>query len=65
MIRDRLLAEFTGRTVIWAMQQRDWASLFDDVIELDGGRLVRHGQDDATGEAERFRQPVAGVRRER
>jgi ABC-type Na+ transport system ATPase subunit NatA len=42
-VRDRLLAEFAGRTIIWALQHRDWAALFDDVIELEDGRVVRQG----------------------
>jgi len=29
--------------VIWALQHDEWASKFDQVIELDEGRLVRVG----------------------
>ena len=43
IVRDRLLEEFAGRSIIWALQQADWMTLFDHVLELDGGRLVRHG----------------------
>ena len=37
-VRDALLEASAGRTVIWALQHDDWAALFDQVIELDGGR---------------------------
>ena len=50
-IRDRILAEFTGRTVIWALQQPEWAALFDQVIELDDGRVVAEGPGPTASEA--------------
>ena len=40
-IRDRLLEALRERTVIWALQHDGWAAAFDEVLELDGGRLVR------------------------
>ena len=42
-LRDAVLGLFAEGTVIWALQHREWASAFDQVIELDEGRLVRHG----------------------
>jgi putative ABC transport system ATP-binding protein len=42
-LRDALLEACAGRTIIWALQHDGWASLFDRVIELDEGRLVREG----------------------
>ena len=29
--------------MIWALQHDEWASAFDQVIELEEGRLVRSG----------------------
>ena len=29
--------------MIWALQHEEWAASFEEVIELDGGRLVRQG----------------------
>jgi putative ABC transport system ATP-binding protein len=49
-IRDRLLAELAGRTVIWAVQHEEWAAVFEEVVELHDGRLVRHGPPDGSGE---------------
>ena len=40
-IRDALLAALAGRSVIWALQHDEWVAAFDQVIELDGGRVVR------------------------
>jgi putative ABC transport system ATP-binding protein len=40
-IRDRLLEALRERTVIWALQHDGWSASFDEVLELDGGRLVR------------------------
>jgi ABC-type multidrug transport system fused ATPase/permease subunit len=42
-VRDALLEATRERTVIWALQHDEWASKFDQVIELDEGRLVRVG----------------------
>jgi putative ABC transport system ATP-binding protein len=42
-LRDALLGVSGERTVIWALQHDDWVASFDQVIELDDGRLVRHG----------------------
>jgi putative ABC transport system ATP-binding protein len=42
-IRDAVLEASRGRTVIWAMQQADWARRFDRVLVLDKGRLVADG----------------------
>lgn len=42
-IRDRVLAECAGRTVIWALQHEEWAKAFEQMIELRGGRVARHG----------------------
>lgn len=62
-VRDRLLAEFDGRTVVWALQQPDWAALFDAVIELDGGRLVRQGPAAGAAEAADAAPADGGVER--
>ncbi|MFO1049253.1 MAG: ABC transporter transmembrane domain-containing protein [Geminicoccaceae bacterium] len=42
-VRDALLEASNGRSLIWALQHDDWASRFDQVIELDEGRLVGVG----------------------
>ena len=42
-LRDGLLAGLAGRTVVWALQHDEWASAFEQVIELHEGRLVRLG----------------------
>jgi putative ABC transport system ATP-binding protein len=42
-VRDALLGVYSEGTVIWAIQNHEWASVFDQVIELDEGRLVHHG----------------------
>jgi ABC-type cobalamin/Fe3+-siderophores transport system ATPase subunit len=40
-VRDALLEATRNTTVIWALQHDEWASRFDQVIELDDGRLVQ------------------------
>ena len=42
-VRDAVLAATADRTVIWALQHDDWAAEFDQVIQLDAGRLVAVG----------------------
>ncbi len=39
-VRDALLEEFAGRTLVWAVQHDDWAARFDQVLVLPKGRLV-------------------------
>jgi ABC-type thiamine transport system ATPase subunit len=52
-VRDALLEASVGRTVVWALQHDDWAGMFDQVIRLDGGRLVEQvPSPDAEGSAE-------------
>jgi ABC-type multidrug transport system fused ATPase/permease subunit len=51
-VRDLLLAATDGRSVIWALQHDEWASVFDRVIELDEGRLVREGPARGAGGAD-------------
>ena len=41
--RESQLEALRERTVIWALQHDGWAAAFDEVLELDGGRLVRQG----------------------
>jgi len=43
---DRILAETEGRTVIWAMQNPDFARRFDRVTVLRGGKIVEDGPPD-------------------
>ena len=40
-VRDALLEALAGRSVIWALQHEEWASAFDQVIELDEGAAGR------------------------
>ena len=40
-VRDALLEASRNTTVIWALQHDEWANRFDQVIELDDGRLVQ------------------------
>ncbi|MFZ1430707.1 MAG: ABC transporter transmembrane domain-containing protein [Geminicoccaceae bacterium] len=42
-LRDALLEALTDSTVIWALQHEEWASAFDQVLELREGRLAHHG----------------------
>lgn len=39
-VRDRLLEAMDQRTVVWSLPVADWASLFDQVLTLDGGRIA-------------------------
>jgi ABC-type polar amino acid transport system ATPase subunit len=39
-LRDMLIEEFAGRTLIWAVQHEEWAARFDDVYRLDRRELV-------------------------
>ena len=45
-IRDGLLEEFGGRTLIWAVSQGDWAARFDYVLVMRNGRVVEQGRFD-------------------
>jgi putative ABC transport system ATP-binding protein len=49
-VRDNILAEFAGHTIIWAVQQAEWAELFDLILELDDGRLSIRGEGGVAGE---------------
>jgi hypothetical protein len=56
-LRDGLIDEFDGRTLVWAVQQEEWAERFDQVLDLDLGRLVSaklyaRGTDDQDGREE-------------
>ncbi len=42
-ILDRVLASRKDRGVIWALQDKKNARVFDRVLEMEGGRLVRDG----------------------
>jgi energy-coupling factor transporter ATP-binding protein EcfA2 len=39
-LRDGLIQEFDGRTLVWAVQQEEWAERFDQVLDLDLGRVL-------------------------
>jgi ABC-type multidrug transport system fused ATPase/permease subunit len=39
-VRDSLLKEYQGRTLIWAVQQEDWACHFDHVLIMQERRVV-------------------------
>jgi hypothetical protein len=39
-LRDGLIEEFDGRTLVWAVQQEEWAERFDQVLDLDLGRVL-------------------------
>ncbi len=39
VLRDAILEEFRGRTIFWVLNQHDWASRFDKVLVMDGGRV--------------------------
>ncbi len=51
-ILDRVLAKRKGLGIIWALQDRNNARVFDRVLVMDGGRLIREGrfEDIAGGE---------------
>ena len=55
-VRDALLQEMGNRTLIWALQQADWATRFDQVLVMEEGRVVASGA---------FRQPGEGPARVR
>jgi putative ABC transport system ATP-binding protein len=42
-ILDTLLEEFSGRTLIWALNRSDWAERFDHVLVMRNGRVVEQG----------------------
>ncbi|HET6467477.1 MAG TPA: ABC transporter transmembrane domain-containing protein [Geminicoccaceae bacterium] len=59
-LRDEILAEFRGRTVIWALQGQDWGGHFEQVVVLERGRVAQHLIDDGGGRpAERADAVVA------
>ena len=45
-LRDSVLREFEGRTVFWVLNQHEWASRFDKVLIMDGGRVSAFGRFD-------------------
>ena len=49
---DRVLAARQGRGVVWALQDMDNARVFERVLVMDGGRLLREG---------RFEEVAAGA----
>jgi putative ABC transport system ATP-binding protein len=55
-VRDALLQEMGNRTLIWALQQADWAARFDQVLVMEEGRVVASGA---------FRHPGEGPARVR
>ncbi|SNB62158.1 ABC transporter [Arboricoccus pini] len=42
-VRDNILKEFEGRTVVWALHQHEWARDFEHVAVMDHGRLRAFG----------------------
>jgi ABC-type multidrug transport system fused ATPase/permease subunit len=40
---DGVLAEFKGRTVVWALHRASLARGFDRVLVMSGGRIVEQG----------------------
>lgn len=45
-VRDAILEEFDGRSIIWAPKEHQWAELFDLVLVLENGRLAEIGRYD-------------------
>ena len=59
-MRDALLDEFDGRTVVWSLGSPDWATLFDHVLVLDEGRLTSEDNEQETlgGKGDRPREAL-------
>ncbi len=45
-VRDAVLREFRGRTVLWVINQHDWAVHFEKVLVLEKGRVAAFGSFD-------------------
>lgn len=61
-VRDNLLKEMEGRTLIWALQQAEWAQHFDHVLDLSQGRVTALREQAPAGEqpaAERELEPAS------
>ena len=62
-LRDAVLEEFAGRTVIWSLSSPDWADAFDEVLVLEEGRLAGKSNDQETegrkGDRQREMMPAA------
>ncbi len=43
LVRDGLLAAFRDRSIIWSLQDPQWASRFERVVVLERGRVVAEG----------------------
>ena len=43
LVRDALLEAFRGRSIVWSLQDQEWASRFERVIVLERGRVVAQG----------------------
>jgi ABC-type multidrug transport system fused ATPase/permease subunit len=43
LVRDALLETFRDRSIVWSLQEPEWAARFEQVIVLDHGRVVAQG----------------------
>jgi ABC-type multidrug transport system fused ATPase/permease subunit len=60
VILANLLDEFDQRTLIWALNQTDWAAKFDHVLVMQKGRVVEQGRyDELARDGSALHPPVA------
>jgi ABC-type dipeptide/oligopeptide/nickel transport system ATPase subunit len=60
VILANLLDEFDQRTLIWALNQTDWAAKFDHVLVMQKGRVVEQGRyDELARDGRALHPPVA------
>jgi ABC-type multidrug transport system fused ATPase/permease subunit len=43
LVREALLHAFRDRSIVWSLQDQEWASRFDRVVVLERGRVVAEG----------------------
>lgn len=43
LVREALLQTFRDRSIVWSLQDQEWASRFDRVVVLERGRVVAEG----------------------
>jgi ABC-type multidrug transport system fused ATPase/permease subunit len=59
VILDNLLHEFDERTLIWALNQSEWAAKFDQVLVMQKGRVIEQGRYDQLAHGSALHPPVA------
>ncbi len=60
LVREALLETFRDRSVIWSLQDQDWAGRFERVLVIERGRVVADGSFAQLGGPQREPAAVAG-----